>query len=78
MVTHTYSKSMDQPGKVASPARGQLNENHEPEDNEMIQHYDSINSIQQQSAWCSQNKASLKKRLGVDPSRSMAGCRGVK
>ena len=24
MVTHTYSKSMDQPGKVASPARGQL------------------------------------------------------
>ena len=22
---HTYSKSMDQPGKVASPARGQLN-----------------------------------------------------
>ena len=25
MVTHTYSKTMDQPGKVASPARGQLN-----------------------------------------------------
>ena len=26
MVTHIiYSKSMDQPGKVASPARGQLN-----------------------------------------------------
>ena len=26
MVTHhTYSKSMDQPGKVANPARGQLN-----------------------------------------------------
>ena len=24
MVTHTYSKSMDQQGKVASPARGQL------------------------------------------------------
>ena len=23
--SHTYSKSMDQPGKVASPARGQLN-----------------------------------------------------
>ena len=22
---HTYSKSMDQPGKVASPAHGQLN-----------------------------------------------------
>ena len=22
---HTYNKSMDQPGKVASPARGQLN-----------------------------------------------------
>ena len=22
---HTYSKNMDQPGKVASPARGQLN-----------------------------------------------------
>ena len=25
MVTHTYSKSMDQPCKVANPARGQLN-----------------------------------------------------
>ena len=25
MVTHTYSKSMDQPGKVSNPARGQLN-----------------------------------------------------
>ena len=25
MCGHTYSKSMDQPGKVASPARGQLN-----------------------------------------------------
>ena len=25
MVTHTYSKNMDQPGKAASPARGQLN-----------------------------------------------------
>ena len=24
MVTHTYSKSMDQPGKVANPARSQL------------------------------------------------------
>ena len=24
MYSHTYSKSMDQPGKVASPARGQL------------------------------------------------------
>ena len=24
MYGHTYSKSMDQPGKVASPARGQL------------------------------------------------------
>ena len=23
--SHTYSKSMDQPGKVANPARGQLN-----------------------------------------------------
>ena len=22
---HTYSKTMDQPGKVANPARGQLN-----------------------------------------------------
>ena len=25
MYGHTYSKSMDQPGKVANPARGQLN-----------------------------------------------------
>ena len=25
MYGHTYRKSMDQPGKVASPARGQLN-----------------------------------------------------
>ena len=25
----TYSKSMDQPGKVANPARGQLNEKNE-------------------------------------------------
>ena len=25
MYGHTYSKSMDQPGKVADPARGQLN-----------------------------------------------------
>ena len=25
MYGHIYSKSMDQPGKVASPARGQLN-----------------------------------------------------
>ena len=25
MYVHTYSKTMDQPGKVASPARGQLN-----------------------------------------------------
>ena len=25
MYGHTFSKSMDQPGKVASPARGQLN-----------------------------------------------------
>ena len=26
---HTYSKSMDQPGKVASPTRGQLNRKNE-------------------------------------------------
>ena len=26
---HTYGKSMDQPGKVASPARGQLNRKNE-------------------------------------------------
>ena len=25
MCGHTYSKSMDQPGKVANPAHGQLN-----------------------------------------------------
>ena len=25
MYGHTYSKSVDQPGKVADPARGQLN-----------------------------------------------------
>ena len=25
MYGHTYSKSMDQPGKVADPARGQMN-----------------------------------------------------
>ena len=25
MYGHTYSKRMDQPGKVANPARGQLN-----------------------------------------------------
>ena len=25
MYSHTYSKSMDQPGKVANPPRGQLN-----------------------------------------------------
>ena len=25
ILSHIYSKSMDQPGKVASPARGQLN-----------------------------------------------------
>ena len=25
MYSHTYSKSMDQPGKVVKPARGQLN-----------------------------------------------------
>ena len=29
MYGHTYSKSMDQPGKVASPARGQLNRKNE-------------------------------------------------
>ena len=26
---HTYSKSVDQPGKVANPARGQLNRENE-------------------------------------------------
>ena len=29
MYGHTYSKSMDQPGKVVSPARGQLNRKNE-------------------------------------------------
>ena len=29
MYGHTYSKSMDQPGKVANPARGQLNRGNE-------------------------------------------------
>ena len=29
MYGHTYSKSMDQPGKVASPARSQLNRKNE-------------------------------------------------
>ena len=29
MYSNTYSKSMDQPGKVASPARGQLNRKNE-------------------------------------------------
>ena len=29
MYGHTRSKGMDQPGKVASPARGQLNRKHE-------------------------------------------------
>ena len=29
MYGQTYSKSMDQPGKVASPARGQLNKKNE-------------------------------------------------
>ena len=29
MYGHTYSKSMDQPGKVANPARGQLNRKNE-------------------------------------------------
>ena len=29
MYGHTYSKSMDQPGKVASPARGQLKRKNE-------------------------------------------------
>ena len=28
MYGHTYSKSKDQPGKVANPARGQLNNRH--------------------------------------------------
>ena len=29
MYGHTYSKSMDQSGKVANPARGQLNRENE-------------------------------------------------
>ena len=29
MYGHTHSKSMDQPGKVANPARGQLNRENE-------------------------------------------------
>ena len=29
MNCHTFSKSMDQPGKVANPARGQLNRENE-------------------------------------------------
>ena len=29
MYRHIYSKSMDQPGKVANPARGQLNRENE-------------------------------------------------
>ena len=29
MYGHTYSKSMDQPGKVANPARGELNTENE-------------------------------------------------
>ena len=29
MYDHTYSKSMDQPGKVADPVRGQLNRENE-------------------------------------------------
>ena len=29
MYGHTYSKSMDQPGKVANPARGQLSRENE-------------------------------------------------
>ena len=29
MYGHTYSKSMDQPGKVANPFRGQLNKENE-------------------------------------------------
>ena len=31
MYGHTYSKSMDQPGNVANPARGQLNRENCPE-----------------------------------------------
>ena len=29
MYDHTFSRSMDQPGKVANPARGQLNRENE-------------------------------------------------
>ena len=29
MYGHTYSKNMDQPGKVANPARGRLNRENE-------------------------------------------------
>ena len=29
MYSHTYSKSMNQPGKIANPARGQLNRENE-------------------------------------------------
>ena len=29
MYGHTYSKSMDQPGKIDSSARGELNRKHE-------------------------------------------------
>ena len=29
MYSHTYSKSKDRPGKVANPARGQLNKENE-------------------------------------------------
>ena len=29
MYGHTFSKSMDQPGKVVNPARGQLNRENE-------------------------------------------------
>ena len=29
MCVHTHSKSMDQPGKAANPARGQLNRENE-------------------------------------------------
>ena len=31
MYDHTYRKSMDQPGKVANPARGQLNREEDDE-----------------------------------------------
>ena len=29
MYSHTYSKSMDRPGKIANPSRGQLNRKNE-------------------------------------------------